>query len=1188
MQYGALRRTVGIPGPHPAACCRERQIRHLAEQAPAGLAANVLLTFLLFAFIHPYIETVPLAIWVSLALAVVGYRALIVRRFDRQPPEGPLQDLWLRQFVTGALLSAAIWGAASVIFAPQLPPIPLLTTILVLAGLSAGAVSVLSVVFPLYVAYIGAIVLPLALWLLFAQEGPWLTAGLMTTLYLVLMLYAGYHHHRQMMDAFTLAFDKAALAESLQEQQGLVAEAEALARLGHWQLNLGSGELTWSDEVYRIFGIAPDTFDARYETFLAAVHPEDRNQVSQAFDASIRSGNDYEVLYRVLRRNGESRSVRERGKPYFDASRRPTRVIGTVQDITEQRQTEARMHLREAALEAAANAIIITDAEGHVQWMNPAFSSLSGYRFDELQGENPRLLKSGKQDPVVYQELWETIASGKVWRGELVNERKNGTLYHEEKTITPVRDPYGTITHYIAVSTDISERKWTEEALESLVESMVGVTGMAYLHQVTRSLCEWFQTDGACIGEMIDRERIRAVAMVLDGQLRDGYEYLLCGTPCAGVLSQGPLLIEQQAAALFPDDPQIAKLGIQGYAGVPLEDLGGQARGILWIISRAHMRLPGNWKGVLQIIAAKAAAEIARLHAEEALRSKSAYLDGILMSSFNMAVVATDVDYRVRIYNPAAERIMGLRADEVMGLTIKDIHEREHVDPRRFARGMDIVDREGQHRYTVEKSIGGEPHFIESRMSKIFHSDGTAIGYVLTAEDVTQRRRDADLLERQANFDSLTELPNRRLLMERLNQAIAHCRRHQRLGAVLFLDLDHFKDFNDSLGHLLGDKLLQVLAERLGRRTRQEDVVARLGGDEFVVLLRDIGGSEAEANLSAQLSVQKIMDLVSAPCDVEGHRIHITTSVGIALFPTHGADAHAIIKSADTAMYQAKAKGRNTYRFFSVEMQEMAERRFRRQSSLREAIENNQLCLHYQAQVDSRGYAVGVEALLRWNHPERGLIGPAELIRTAEETGQIVPIGEWVLRLALGELYRWKQRAPDLALRSVSVNVSPIQFRQRDFVERAEAVILGSGLTPDHLVLELTENVLLEDFDQTVDKILRLKRLGVRFSLDDFGTGYSSLSYLRHLPVEVIKIDKSFIADICDDPQDAKLVETILSLAETLGKVVIAEGVETQAQRDLLLGWGCRLFQGYLFHRPQGCEDLLVWLTEHGLPLNDA
>ncbi len=296
------------------------------------------------------------------------------------------------------------------------------------------------------------------------------------------------------------------------------------------------------------------------------------------------------------------------------------------------------------------------------------------------------------------------------------------------------------------------------------------------------------------------------------------------------------------------------------------------------------------------------------------------------MSSFNMAVVATDVDYRVRIYSPAAERIMGLRGDEVMGLTIRDIHEREHVDPERFTRGMEIADREGQHRYTVEKTIGGQPHFVESRMSKIYHSDGTAIGHVLTAEDVTRRRRDAELLERQANFDSLTELPNRRLLMERLNQAIAHCRRHQRLGAVLFLDLDHFKDFNDSLAHLLGDKLLQDLAERLGRQSRQEDVVARLGGDEFVVLLPDIGGSETEANLSTQLSVQKILDLVSTPCHVEGHRIHFTTSVGIAPFPTHGADAHSIIKSADTAMYQAKAKGRNTSRFFSVEMQETRHR----------------------------------------------------------------------------------------------------------------------------------------------------------------------------------------------------------------------------------------------------------------------
>ncbi|RPH99065.1 MAG: EAL domain-containing protein, partial [Zetaproteobacteria bacterium] len=678
-----------------------------------------------------------------------------------------------------------------------------------------------------------------------------------------------------------------------------------------------------------------------------------------------------------------------------------------------------------------------------------------------------------------------------------------------------------------------------------------------------------------------------AVAMVVDGQTRDGYEYVLYGTPCANVLVQGPVLYEQQPTGLFPDDLELAKLDIQGYAGVPLEDLGGQARGILWIISHAPMRLPGNWEGVLQIIAAKAAAEIARLHAEEELRSKSAYLDAILTSSLNMAVVATDVHSRVRYYNPAAERILGIRADEALGMTLMDIHKREQVDGKRVAHGMQIIEREGQHRYTVERMIGGEPHFIESRMSRILGNDGAIIGHVLTAEDVTQRRRDAERLERQANYDSLTDLPNRRLLMERLTQAMAHCRRHRRLGAVLFLDLDHFKDFNDSLGHPIGDQLLQDVAERLAQHTRQEDVVARLGGDEFVVLMPDIGGSEAEANLRAQNSAQKILDLVSAPCEVEGHRLHTTTSVGIALFPTHGADAHAIIKSADTAMYQAKAKGRNTYRFFSVDMQEMAEHRFRRQRSLREAIEKSQLCLHYQAQVDFRGCAVGAEALLRWHHPERALTGPDELVTTAEQTGQIVLIGEWVLGRALGDLQRWKEHAPDLAPRTVAVNVSPVQFRQRDFVERVETIIRESGMSPSSLVLELTESVLLEDFDQTVEKILRLKDLGVHCSLDDFGTGYSSLSYLRHLPVDVIKIDKSFVRNISTDPTDAKMVEAILALVANLGKTVIAEGVETQSQRDLLFEWGCHIFQGYYFHRPEGSEDFLARLGGEGFLLSD-
>lgn len=309
--------------------------------------------------------------------------------------------------------------------------------------------------------------------------------------------------------------------------------------------------------------------------------------------------------------------------------------------------------------------------------------------------------------------------------------------------------------------------------------------------------------------------------------------------------------------------------------------------------------------------------------------------------------------------------------------------------------------------------------------------------------------------------------------------------------------------------------------------------------------------------------------------DSEGHRIHITTSVGIARFPDHGKDAHAVIKNADTAMYQAKANGRNSYRYFSVGMQQLAEDRFRRQKSLREAIEKRQLILHYQAQSDGEGKVVGAEALMRWRHSERGLLGPLELIPAAEETGQIAPIAEWALQLALKQLGDWLDSVPDLPFRSISVNVSPVQFRQRDFVERLERILAASGLPPYYLNLELTESLLLDGIEQTTDKIQRLNKLGVRFSLDDSGTGYSSLSYLRNLPIDVVKIDRSFVRNIVHDPNDAKMVETILSLTSHLVKTAVAEGVETQAQMDLLRRWGCERFQGFHIHRPESGDALL-------------
>lgn len=465
----------------------------------------------------------------------------------------------------------------------------------------------------------------------------------------------------------------------------------------------------------------------------------------------------------------------------------------------------------------------------------------------------------------------------------------------------------------------------------------------------------------------------------------------------------------------------------------------------------------------------------------------------------------------------------------------------------------------------------------------LFDSTGQIIAYQAIGEDVTERKLAEQRIEYQANMDDLTDLPNRRLFRDRLSQAVAHCRRHGCKGAVVFLDIDQFKQINDSLGHPVGDALLKEIAIRLRPVLRGEDTLARLGGDEFILLFPEISGDLKSATQHAEAGAQKIQSALSAPFVVEGEELHVTASAGIALFPVGSEDTDDIIKHADTAMYRAKEDGRNSICFFRPSMRDAAKARLTLQNELRRAISNDTLLLYFQPQVDSGGELVGAEALLRWRHPRRGLLAPVEFLPVLEETGQILPVGQWVLETAMRQLRAWLAGFANAPFKNLSVNLSPRQFRQPDLAVQIERMIEATDADPGCLTLELTEGALIADLDDATTKMESLKRLGVRFSLDDFGTGYSSLSYLRHLPLDEIKIDRSFVRDISTDPNDAGLVETIITMAKHLGLQVVAEGVETEDQVQFLQAHGCTLFQGYYFHRPQPAENVTELLQVHDL-----
>lgn len=557
----------------------------------------------------------------------------------------------------------------------------------------------------------------------------------------------------------------------------------------------------------------------------------------------------------------------------------------------------------------------------------------------------------------------------------------------------------------------------------------------------------------------------------------------------------------------------------------------------------------------------------------------------LLLESVSEGIFGTDKDGVTTFVNPAAAAMLGYETHELIGKPMHGMIHHCHKDGSFYPSEecpMESTLREGVTRHLTDEVLwrkDGTAFPVEYRSTPVMR-DGVVSGAVVSFSNIAARKKAEAQLERQAFYDSLTGLPNRVLVEDRLEQAVAHARRHNKMGALIFLDLDQFKMINDTLGHASGDTLLKEMAVRLKGAIRREDTAARMGGDEFVVLLGGLpGDSDRAVNIIRRIA-DKIHQRLSLPFVLNGHRLQVTSSVGIAMFPINSDDADAIMKQADAAMYRAKESGRNNTQFFLPSMQLIAEERLAMQNDLRQAIQRNQLKLYYQPQYDQGGAIVGAEALLRWQHPNRGMVQPQAFISVAEESGIILPVGEWVLQQGCEMLRRCADPDEPNYLPRLSINVSPYQFRQPEFVTQVHEVIERSGIKASRLELELTENILLDDIDGVALKMRKLKQLGVRFSLDDFGTGYSSLAYLRKLPLDQLKIDQSFVRDIPHDQSSLAIVETIISMTQHLELEVIAEGVEEQDQLEALSNKGCYLFQGFLLDRPMSEEDFIRRLQE--------
>ena len=718
-----------------------------------------------------------------------------------------------------------------------------------------------------------------------------------------------------------------------------------------------------------------------------------------------------------------------------------------------------------------------------------------------------------------------------------------------------------------------AQQQRLQAAVVKAAVAVSAVSGDAFFAQLALHLAEAVGARAAFVARLPDDQTLilHTLASVVDGHAVANLHYPIVGTPAEPLL-HGPTVFNEDLP--LPSATLRSVLGRhrpKAYAGVRVEDSSGVMLGVLVTLFDTTPADVGLVHSTLQIFAARAASEIERQDTDRRLRRQAS-----LLNLAQDAIVVYGMDHRVQFWNHGAERLYGWREDELnRDFSMASLH----TDRAAYEQALTFVRQRGEWSGELAQvRRDGKAITVGARWTLVRDEHGAAESILAIHSDVTDRKKAEHEIQQLAFYDPLTQLPNRLLLMNRLQHALAAEHRTGRGGALLFIDLDNFKTLNDTLGHAMGDLLLQQVAARLLACVREVDTVARLGGDEFVVMLEDLSPREQEMATQARLIGEKVLAALSVPYQLAGNEHLSTSSIGIAPFLRNSTSVGELLKQADIAMYQAKAAGRNTLRFFDPGLQAAVTARAALEADLRLALAQDELQLHYQPQVDAAGRVTGVEALVRWHHATRGAIAPADFIPLAEETGLILQLGRWVLRQACRSLAAWSAD-PRTAALTMAVNVSSRQFRHPDFVAQVAGVLQQTGADARLLKLELTESLLVEDMDMTVGKMTALRSYGVGFALDDFGTGYSSLSYLRRLPLDQLKIDQSFVREIVHDVNDAAIVRTIIGLASSLGLHVLAEGVETAEQRDFLAREGCHAYQGYLFGMPLAADALLATLV---------
>jgi len=909
-----------------------------------------------------------------------------------------------------------------------------------------------------------------------------------------------------------------------------------------------------SDGVEALTGYPARDFTASppVRSYLDLIHPEDLPRVQREAQAAFAEGKPYETEYRIRHRDGSARWVYDKGQatPAQDGSGLLVEGVGF--DITQRKLAESALRESEARyralIEGVPDLIFLLSGDG-------IFLDCHAAQPEQLLAPKAAFLGRHLTEifsPDLSQRFLQVIQSanleGCLQQLEYPLEI-NGESRQYECRVVPCGEGRA-----LSLVRDITERSRRDQAMRQIAEGVSAATGAEFFRSLVTHLAGVLRADCVIVGKLLgpERERVRTLAVFADGQVTEGFEYALPGTPCEQVVQRSLCCYPAGVQALFPLDQQLVEMGAEAYVGTPLTDSSGQTLGLLAALWKKSMASTEIAESLLRIFAVRAAAEIERLRAEEGLR-----LAARVFETAAEGIMITDAEQRVVSLNDAFAQITGYSEAGLVGQSMAPLQSGLHGDE--FFREIDAqVSERGQWQgemWIRRKDGAAFPAWIS--ISAVRNAAGAIGNLVFILNDISSLKASQQRLEQLANFDSLTGLPNRNLFQDRFAHGMDKARRQRARLALLFLDLDNFKVVNDTLGHHAGDRLLAGVAQRLRESVREQDTVARLGGDEFVVMLDDVKEPQQAARMA-----ERVVERFEQPFDLDGREHFVAFSMGVALFPDDGDSLPVLLRNADLALYRAKEYGRNSFRFFTEDMNVQAFERQFLENSLDIALEKGEFVPRYQPVVETAtGRIVAMEALLHWNQPDMGPMPASRFLGVAEQSGLIVRIGAWVLKAACHQAADWNN-AGHRDLR-ICINLSPRQLRNPGLLDSLREAVTAAGVRPQNVELDIPETAaMLAEVGAT---LAQLRRLGVRIAIDDFGTGYSSIPQLRRLPIDTLKIDYSLVRDVPVNPDAVSTVMAIIAMAKNLKLRVVAEGVETPAQRDFLIKAGCELAQGFLY-----------------------